>query len=161
MLFSCGLIAVEVKDFDFEGVMRVSSALDTAEVQALLLNPNLTIQLVLQNCRPRDLNNLRKWLDHRRDHPIHLPWKYEFATDRLLPPTTNGRIRLLRELAYYADTISMLAPELHETQKAELRLIVGALLEKVEWLEETVGRPGERSTNYSRNVRGLAGGGWV
>lgn len=161
-LFSRGAVTVEVKDFDFEGLIRVSSGLDEMEVRYLQSNRNLTVQLMTQNCRQKDGFALRKWLNYLRDCEARLPWKYEVPLEKLLPPTMMGRVRLMHELEYYADSISALEPEISESQKLELKQITDAFYKAVEWLEGEVGEVGRRRKDYSRSLahlRGLPGGG--
>lgn len=159
MLLATAAVVVEVKDFDFEHVARVSSALAYADMKALQSNRNLVLQLVTQNCTTKDLSLLRRWLDFRKDNDTNLPWNYEFPLDRLLPGTTMGRVRLLRELEYYADTIATLVVDLDESQQAEMKRVIDAFESKAMWLEDNLGWLGQRSKSVSRSVRGLAGGG--
>jgi hypothetical protein len=71
-----------------------------------------------------------------------------------------GRVRLLRELEYYADSIAALTVDLEaEEQKAELGRVIQAHEAKATWLEDDLGWLGQRSKVIGRNVRGLAGGG--
>lgn len=95
MLLSTASVVVEVKDFDFEHVTRVSSSLTFNDMKALQSNRNLVLHLVTQNCTTKDLSLLRRWLDFCKDNDTNLPWNYEFPLDRLLPGTTMGRVRLL------------------------------------------------------------------
>ena len=160
MLFSTVSVVIEVKDFDFENLIRASRSLGELEVKALKSNRNLIVHLITQNCTARDLTALRKWLDFRRDFDeVCLPWKYEFPLEKLLPSTTMGRVRLLRELEYYSDTVSMLEVDVEESQKAELKAVIEAFECKAAWLEGDLGWLGERSKSMVRNLRGLAGGG--
>lgn len=159
MLLSTASVVVEVKDFDFEHVARVSSALAYADMKALQSNPNLVLHLVTQNCTAKDLAQLRRWLDFRKGNDTNLPWNYEFPLDRLLPATTMGRIRLLRELEYYADSIATLVVDLEEGQRAEIKRVIEAFESKAMWLEDDLGWLGQRSKSITRSVRGLAGGG--
>ena len=159
VLLSNVSVVVEVKDFDFEGLMRVSSTLRGLEAKALQTNPNLRVHLVTQNCTTRDLLQLKRWLDHRKYDEVNLPWKYEFPLDKLQPPTTMGKVRLLRELEYYADTVATLAVDVAEAQQAELRSIIEAFESQAMELEDSLGWLGERNKSAVRNLRGLAGGG--
>lgn len=161
-LFSRGAVTVEVKDFDFEGLIRVSSGLDEMEVRYLQSNRNLTVQLMTQNCRQKDGFALRKWLNYLRDCDARLPWKYEVPLEKLLPPTTMGRVRLMHELEYYAEAISALEPGISEPQRVELKLITAAVYKGVQWLEQELGELGQRRKDRSRSLahmRGLPGGG--
>lgn len=167
-LLSTVEVVVEVKDFDFESLMRVSSGLGDLEAKALESNPNLKLHLITQNCTTKDLTLLRRWLDYRHAPNglsglaylgVSLPWKYEFPLEKLLPPTTMGRVRLLRELEYYADTVSTLEVDVAECQREELKAIILAFESKALWLEDDLGWLGERSKSAVRNLRGLAGGG--
>ena len=79
--------------------------------------------------------------------------------DKLLPATTMGRVRLLRELEYYADTIATLVVDVEEGQQAELQKIMHAFETKANWIEDDLGWLGQRSKTMPRNIRGLAGGG--
>ena len=159
MLLATASVVVEVKDFDFEQVARVSSALAYADMKALQSNRNLKLQLVTQNCTTKDLASLRRWLDFRKGNDTNLPWNYEFPLHRLLPGTTMGRVRLLRELEYYADTIATLVVDLHGQQQYEIKQIIEAFEIKAKELEDDLGWLGQRGKSVSRGVRGLAGGG--
>lgn len=160
-LLSTVRIVAEAQDFDFENLIRVSSSLkrDDLEFQALQSNRNLTVLLITRNCSSKDLASLRKWLDFRACCKIDLPWKYEFPLEKLLPPTTMGRVRLLRELEYYADMLSTLEVDLEPSQRSELRLIVEAFKSKVDKLENDLAWLGHRSKRAPSNLRGLPGGG--
>lgn len=159
MLLSTASVVVEVKDFDFEHVARVSSALAYAEMKALQSNRNLVLHLVTRNCTTKDMSLLRRWLNFRKDNDTSLPWNYEFPLERLLPGTTMGRVRLMRELEYYADTIATLVVDLDESQQSEMKRIMEAFECKAMWLEDDLGWLGQRSKSVVRSVRGLAGGG--
>ena len=159
LLLSTVSVIVEVNDFDFAPIMRVSSGLGELESQALRSNRNLVLHLNTRNCTAKDMNSLRRWLDFRKTETLGLPWKYEFPIDKLLPPNSMGKVRLCRELEYYADTISALAVDVEAEQQQELRAIIDAFESKAMWLEDDLGWLGQRSKSVSRNVRGLAGGG--
>lgn len=159
ILLSTASVVVEVKDFDFDHVARVSSGLAYADMKALQSNRNLVLQLHTQNCTTKDVSMLRRWLDFRKGNDTNLPWNYEFPLDRLLPGTTMGRVRLLRELEYYADTIATLVVDLDDSQQAEMKRVIEAFETKAMWLEDDLGWLGQRSKSVSRGVRGLAGGG--
>ena len=161
VLLSSVSVLVEVKDFDFENLMRVSSGLGTFELQALQSNRHLTLLLNTRNCTTKGLTSLRRWLEYRRDKEESLPWKYEFPLDSLLPSTKMGRVRLLRELEYYADSISTFVVDLEEKVQPELQAVIEAFECKAGWLGDDVGWTGQRSKSVAlaRNVRGLAGGG--
>ena len=161
VLLSSVSIQVEVKDFEFESLMRVSSALSEADLKALHCNPNLVINLSTRNCTSKALSCLRRWLDYRNKDGINLPWKYEFPLEAHMPPTPMGRVRLMRELEYYADSISTLAVDVNATQQAELQLIVEAFERNAVSLEEDLGWLSHRTKSTSRDVRGLPGGGVV
>lgn len=158
-LFSTVSVVIEVQDFDFENLIRVSSSLDDLQIQSLQANRHLTVLLMTRNCRSKDLASLRRWLDYRKDQKINLPWNYEFPLDKLLPPTTMGRVRLLRELEYYADMVSMLEVDLEEEQKLEHRSIIDAFLSKAHRLDDDLAWLGHRSKRLPRYLRGLPGGG--
>ncbi|KAK5164394.1 ferrochelatase hem15 [Saxophila tyrrhenica] len=159
VLLSTINVVVEIKDFDFENLMRVSSSLGDVETRALQANRNLCLLLDTRNCTQKDLAGIRRWLDFRKDDKKLLPWKYSFPLDKHLPPSTVGRVRLMRELEYYADNISTLAVDVDDGQKTELRAIIDAFEGRAMSLEEDLGRDGQRSKSLPRNVRGLAGGG--
>lgn len=159
VLLSTVSVIVEVKDFDFECLMRVSERLGDLEFKSLQSNRHLTVYLMNQNCSGNNLTALRKWLSYRGEAEAPLPWKYEFPLERLRPPTTMGRVRMLRELEYYADTIAALEPDLEEPQRSELKAIIAAFECKVDELDEDLGWLGERTKSVARNLRGLAGGG--
>lgn len=160
MLLSTAAVVVEVRDFDFAHVARVSAALAPADRRALQSNRRLALHLVTQNCTAKALAQLRRWLDFRRDHAAAaLPWRYEVPLARLLPGTTMGRVRLLRELEYYADTIATLVVDLDAGQRAEMQRVIEAFEREAVWLEEDLGWLGQRSKSVSRSVRGLPGGG--
>lgn len=160
-LLSTVRVVAEAQDFDFENLIRVSSSLkhDDFEYQALQSNRHLTVLLITRNCSSKDLASLRRWLDYRACCKVDLPWKYEFPLERLLPPTTMGRVRLLRELEYYADMLSMMEVDLEPGQRSELRLIVEAFKIKVDKLENDLEWLGQRSKRSPSNLRGLPGGG--
>lgn len=159
-LLSTASVVVEVKDFDFENLMRVSSGLGDFEIQALQTNRHLTLELHNRNCTREGTASLRRWLDFRRKNlERNLPWNYEFPLDKLLPPTTMGRVRLLRELEYYADTIAPLVEDVEEPQQLELKSIIEAFESKAHWIEDNIGWLGQRSKTISRHARGLPGGG--
>ena len=158
-LLSSVSVVVEIKDFEFESLIRVSCSLDELELEALQSNRNLVLQLNTQNCTVKDLASLRRWLDYRRMDEANLTWKYEFPLDRLLPQTTMGRVRLLRELEYYADSISTLLVDAEGEQQTELQSIIEAFQSKALWLEDNLGWLGQRQKSMPRNLRGLAGGG--
>lgn len=65
----------------------------------------------------------------------------------------------MRELEYYADTISTLMVDVEEGQQEELREIINAFESKAAVLGDGLGEESERSIGNARNVRGLAGGG--
>jgi hypothetical protein len=161
VLLSTISVVVEIKDFDFDNLMRVSATLSPEQLESLQSNRQLTLHLHTRNCTQKSLHHLRAWLEFRHQQPAsqRLPWKYEFPLDRLLPPTTMGRVRLLRELEYYADSIATLVDLEAEEQKAELGRVIQAHEEKAQWLEEDLEWLGQRSKAMARNVRGLAGGG--
>ena len=165
VLLSTISVCVEIKDFDFENLIRVSSTLTASEIQSLQSNHNLTLHLHTRNCTQKSLIQLRAWLDFRssQQDSLRLPWHYEFPLDRLLPPTTMGRVRLLRELEYYADSIATLSVDLEaeefKQEREELERVIRAHEEKAAWLEDDLGWLGQRSKVIGRNVRGLAGGG--
>lgn len=161
VLLSTISVVVEIKDFDFDNLMRVSSTLSSDELESLQSNRHLTLHLHTRNCTEKSLRQLRAWLEFRAQQPQsqQLPWKYEFPLDRLLPPTTMGRVRLLRELEYYADSIATLVDLDTEEQKAELARVIQAHEEKALWLEGDLEWLGQRSKSMARNARGLAGGG--
>lgn len=161
VLLSSVRVIVEVRDFDFENLIRVSAGLGETDLKALQSNRNLNIHFFTQNCTSKALHSLRRWLSHRatsQSAARSLPWKYDIPSS-ILPPTSFGRVRLLRELEYYADTLSRLAVDIDEGQQWELRSIIDAFGDKAAWLEDDLGWLGQRSKSYSRNVRGLAGGG--
>ena len=165
-------VVVEVIDFDFENLMRVSATLGEFEKHALRSNRHLRLQLITQNCTPKMMLGVRRWLDHRsknlesnlpwkyKKHDADLPWKYEFPLQKLLPPTTMGRVRLYKEVEYYAYTLGKLRNEVPETQHSELKAIVEAFQESASWLEKDLGLVGQRTRLLTRNLRGLAGGGY-
>lgn len=159
ILLSTARVVVDVKDFDFEEVARVSSVLNASDVQALQSNSHLVLQLATQNCTDRDVSRLKRWIEFRKSKGADLPWKYEFPLDRLMPGTTMGRVRLLRELEYYADTIATLVADFDGAQQDEVQQIIHAFECKAMELEEDLGWLGQRSKASSRAVRGLAGGG--
>ena len=163
LLLSTASVIVEVKDFDFEHVARVSSALGYADMKALQRNRNLVLHLCTQNCTTKDLASLRRWLDFHSSSDTNLPWIYVFPLERLMPSTTMGRVRLLRELEYYADSIATIIVDLedNEGQTAELKRIMQAFEIKAGELEDNLGWLGQRGKSVSRGVRGLAGGGIV
>lgn len=158
-LFSTIQVTVEIQDFDFSNLIRVSSNLNDLQIQALECNPNLKVLLMTRNCSSKDLTSLRKWLTYRELQELNLPWKYEFPLDRLLPPTTMGRVRLLRELEYYADMVSGMESDLGERQKAELRAIVQSFQVEAAKLDDDLAWLGQRSKRIPSELRGLAGGG--
>jgi hypothetical protein len=162
VLLSTISVVVEIKDFDFENLIRVSAMLSPEELESLQANRNLMLHLHTRNCTQKSLIQLRSWLEFRSTQAPsqRLPWNYEFPLYRLLPPTTMGRVRLLRELEYYADSIAALTVDLEaEEQKAELGRVIQAHEAKATWLEDDLGWLGQRSKVIGRNVRGLAGGG--
>lgn len=162
-LLSTVNVVIEVQDFDFDNVIRVASSLrpDDLETQALQSNRHLRLLLVTRNCTPKNLMSLRRWLDYRKDKEANLPWRYEFPLDKMLPPTTMGRVRLLRELEYYADMISTLKVDLNESQVPELTSIRDAFEIQARKLEADLAWLGHRSKRAPRELRGLAGGGVV
>ena len=161
VLLSTITVEVEIKDFDFDNLMRVSATLSQEQLESLQTNRLLTLHLHTRNCTQKSLTQLRAWLEFRNKQLAsqRLPWKYEFPLDQLLPPTTMGRVRLLRELEYYADSIATLVDLEAGEQKAELGRVIQAHEEKALWLEEDLQWLGQRSKAMARNVRGLAGGG--
>ena len=159
VLLSTVSVVVEVEDFDFKHLTRASSSLTELDIQSLQTNRHLTVVLVTQNCTSKDIGRLRRWLEHQKHSKLALPWKYEFPIDKLLPPTTMGHVRLLRELEYYADMISTLIPDMDEGQQRELRTIIEAFQCKASQLEDDLGWLSQRSKSISRTLRGLAGGG--
>ena len=162
VLLSTISVVVEIKDFDFENLIRVSAMLSPGELESLQANRHLALHLHTRNCTQKSLIQLRSWLEFCTAQAAsqRLPWKYEFPLERFLPPTTMGRVRLLRELEYYADSIAALAVDLEaEEQKAELGRVIQAHEVKAMWLEDDLGWLGQRSKVIGRNVRGLAGGG--
>jgi hypothetical protein len=177
-------VVVEIKDFDFDNLMRVSATLNPEDLESLQSNRNLVLHLHTRNCTQKSLTQLRAWLDFRAQQPSsqRLPWRYEFPLDRLLPPTTMGRVRLLRELEYYADSIATLVDHAPTVQagegvmahsgeggkgkeaedggrKEELARVMQAHEEKAMWLEEDLEWLGQRHKAMAVHVRGLAGGG--
>ena len=186
VLLSTISVAVEIKDFDFDNLMRVSSSLNPEDLESLQSNRNLVLHLHTRNCTQKSLTQLRAWLDFRAQQPPsqRLPWRYEFPLDRLLPPTTMGRVRLLRELEYYADTIATLVDYsstaqagdgrtgkeveggkgkevMNSGREEELRRVMQAHEEKAQWLEEDLEWLGQRHKSMAVHVRGLAGGGFM
>ncbi len=159
ILLSTINVVVEIKDFDFDNLMRVSSSLNETDIRALQSNRNLCLQLDTRNCTQKDLGAIRKWLVFRTEERNQLPWRYEFPLSKHLPPSKVGCVRLMRELEYYADNISSLAADVDESQQAELLAIINAFESRAMALEEELGWAGQRSKSLPRNVRGLAGGG--
>lgn len=159
ILLSTVSVVVEVKDFDFANLIRVSSSLRQDERRSLQANPNLHLHLDTRNCTKRDMASLRRWLEYRANAETQLPWHYEFPLTRRLPPSTMGEVRLVRELEYYADTLSGILFDLPEEQQSELRAVIDAFESKATALEQHLGRLGQRSRSFSRDLRGLAGGG--
>lgn len=163
LLLSTVRIVIEVHDFSFEHLTKVSSALAPSDLEALRLNPRLTIHLHTHNCTEKNLRLLRRWLVYRTEsqkkRDAGLPWIYEFPLESLLPSTRMGRLRLLRELEYYVDTLSRLAIELQGAQLVELQAIIVAFETKATWLEEHLGAVGQSQKLMLRDVRGLMGGG--
>lgn len=158
ILLSTINVVVEIKDFDFENLMRVSSSLDESDIRSLQSNRNLCLHLDTRNCTQKDLGAIRKWLAFRTERD-QLPWRYEFPLSKHLPPSKVGCVRLMRELEYYADNISSLAADVDESQQAELLAIINAFESRAMALEDELGWAGQRSKSLPRNVRGLAGGG--
>ena len=158
VLLSTVSVVVEVKDFDFESLIRVSSSLGEQEAKALQTNKHLTLQLCTQNCTSKDLILLRRWLEYRRSCKVNLPWRYEFP-ESLLPSTMMGRVRVLRQLEYFADTISIMVVDVEPDLQPELKAITDAFESRAVWLEDVLGWVGHKSKTSPRNLRGLAGGG--
>jgi hypothetical protein len=159
VLLSSIQVIVEIKDFDFDNLIRVNSSLPALEVAALRSNRNLRLHLDTRNCTTKDLGSLRRWLEYRCHEQNQLPWKYEFPIDKRLPPSTMGEVRLLRELEYYADTIATLVADVPDKQQAELSAVIAAFEAQALMLEEKLGWEAHRNRSLSRDVRGLAGGG--
>lgn len=160
ILLSTISVVVEIKDFHFEQLIRVTSSLNDIETNALRSNRNLTLLLDTRNCTTKDLASVRRWLDFRhKDDRANLPWKYEFPMIKHLPPSTIGCVRLMRELEYYADTISTLTVDVEEEQQDELAAIIEAFESRAMQLQDSIGAEGDRTISNARNVRGLAGGG--
>lgn len=163
VLLSTIPVEISIHDLDFTHLTRVSSSLNAADLASLHANKNLALHLHTRNCTQRSLQHLLRWLAFRAAQPAsqRLPWRYEFPLGRLLPPSTMGKVRLLRELEYYADSVATLAVDLEtEAQRAELAEVVRAHEVQAAALEEDLEWLGQRSKALSRNVRGLAGGGF-
>ncbi|RMY95118.1 hypothetical protein D0861_00908 [Hortaea werneckii] len=136
VLFSTTPIVAEIKDFDFSNLMRVVLGLYSQELKALRENPDITIQLHTHNCTRENLNNLRRWLVVRGDSLDRLPWRYDVAAQD--PGHSFGRIRLLRELEFYAERLSRLQARLSDTLQWELQPMVMAFDRKAAALDNAI-----------------------
>ncbi|TKA32049.1 hypothetical protein B0A50_01295 [Salinomyces thailandicus] len=136
VLFATAPIIADVKDFDFTNLMRVVLSLYSTELKALRLNPRLTIQLRSHNCTRENLNNLRRWLLTRGDSLDRLPWHYEVAVAD--PGHVYARVRLLRELEFYAERLARLQARLSDTLKWELQPMVAAFDRKAAALDNAI-----------------------
>ena len=76
--------------------------------------------------------------------------------EKLLPPSTMGKIRLQRELEYYSDSIASLDPGDNDE---ELQAIIEAFESKINFIDDELKWLGQRVKSAPRQLRGLAGGG--
>ncbi|KAI6787650.1 hypothetical protein KC332_g10357 [Hortaea werneckii] len=136
VLFSTTPVVAEIKDFDFSNLMRVVLGLYSQELKALRENPHITIQLHTHNCTRENLNNLRRWLVVRGDSLDRLPWHYDVAAQD--PGHSVGRIRLLRELEFYAERLARLQSRLSDTLQWELQPMVMAFDRKAAALDNAI-----------------------
>ena len=78
----------------------------------------------------------------------------------MLPPTNTGKVRLLRELEYYADKITTLEAACNgEVMMAELRAVREAFAGKAGVLGEDLGVLAVENKMMPSQLRGLWGGG--
>lgn len=159
LLYSTAPVTVEVRDFDFSNIMRVTSSLYSRELKALRENPNLLIRLRTHNCTRDNLNALRKWLSNRADSLDRLPWRYEIVVAD--PKGAIARYRLImRELEFYAARLSRLQIRLEDTLQWELESIIAAFDGKAEAIGRSLdGRGSGLDFNSPAAARGLPGGG--
>lgn len=158
ILFSTARVFVDITDFDFANLMRVVSSLYSLELKSLRENRQLTIRLHTHNCTRENMNNLRRWLVARGDSLDRLPWHYDVPV--VDPGHAFGRIRLLRELEFYAVRLSRLQSRLSDTLQWELQPMVTAFDCKAEALDYAM-RTSESHAdiNWPSAARGLSGGG--
>lgn len=146
---------IDIKDFDFQNLIRVIGGLYSRELKALRENKGLVIRLRQANCTRENLQNLRRWITSRGDNLDRLPWSYEVV---LAEP--NGRIgcfRQSRELAYYGHRLRRLSDQLEDTLQWELQAIVAGFERKGIELDEVL--QGVQHQPSNRSARGLLGGG--
>ena len=69
VLLSTISVVVEIKDFDFDNLMRVSATLSPEQLESLHSNRHLTLHLHTRNCTQKSLTQLRAWLEFRHHQP--------------------------------------------------------------------------------------------
>lgn len=158
LLYSTAPIIAEVKDFDFANLMRVVGGLYSMELKAMRVNRNLIIHLRTQNCARENLATLRRWLVNRADSLDRLPWHYEVQVAD--PSNAMGRVRLLRESEYYAERLRRKHLNVTDSLQWELDAVIAAFERKAMDLDNSIvaGYP-KTTRDFTRNVRGLSGGG--
>ena len=157
LLYSTTPVLVDIKDFDFQNLVRVVGGLYSTELKAFRANKRLIIRLRTLNCTKANLDSLRRWLSNRANSLDRLPWQYEvFIAD------TTGRIgcfRQSREIAYYGERLARMQMKLEDTLQWELQAILAAFDRKGVELDEILQGVPKRLDPARRPIRGLAGGG--
>nr|POF04273.1 putative n-acetyltransferase ynad [Quercus suber] len=158
LLLSMAQVIVDVRDFYFKPLMRVTSSLYSTELKALRENNCLIIRLHMHNCARENLATLRKWLVNRSSSLDKLPWAYEVE----LAPTTHlvGRIRQRRELSLYVEELRRMESKMEESLQWELAAIIATFTRKCREIEQEFSEAGAELPTFSAaNIRGLSGGG--
>ncbi|EMC92989.1 hypothetical protein BAUCODRAFT_269352 [Baudoinia panamericana UAMH 10762] len=159
LLFSTATVILNIKDFDFQNLLRVTGSLYSTELKSLRTNNNLLIRLRTCNCTRENMQSLRRWLISRANGLDRLPWQYEVllgdATGRM------GCFRQSRELAYYGERLARLQCQLEDSLQWELGVIVEAFERKGRELDAVLQGVTKPRLLAGREARGLSGGGLI
>ena len=129
ILLSSATISINISDFDFSHLMRITGSLYSTELKALRANPRLYLQLHFTKKRAPFTSaeaNLRRWITYRSTGMDRLPWHYE------LPIALEKRSRCTYTRYIQNQELCMLVlrtlhPKVDESLQWELQIIMSEL----------------------------------